>query len=148
YICGNGGSGANAIHIENDLTYAASRSSKRGLNINCLNSNSSVLTCLGNDTNFRYIFSKQLESKAKKNDLLIILSGSGNSQNIVESIKVAKKNNLDTFGIIGFDGGKVKKIVHNYIHIPSFNMQICEDIQMNIFHIITDQLSKVNINIT
>ena len=112
-----------------------------------MNSNSSVLTCLGNDTDFKYIFSKQLESKAKKNDLLIILSGSGNSQNIVESIKVAKKNNIDTFGIIGYDGGKVKKIIDNYIHIPSFNMQICEDIQMNIFHVITDQLSKVNINI-
>ena len=89
FICGNGGSAANAIHIANDLHYGAgacgSSPSIKGLKVEALTSNSAVITCLGNDIGYENIFSHQLINKASKDDLLIVLSGSGNSQNIINA---------------------------------------------------------------
>ena len=111
FICGNGGSAGNAMHIANDLIYGIGNGKKPGINVEALTSNSSVLTCLANDTGYENIFSKQILAKGKKNDLLICLSGSGNSKNIINAIKQAKKLKLFTFGIFGFTGGAASKIV-------------------------------------
>ena len=137
FICGNGGSAANANHIEIDLL----NNKKLPINISSLNSNSSVITCLANDYGYENIFSKQIENKGKKGDLLILLSGSGNSKNIINAVKVANKLNINTFGIFGYDGGKAIKLVQNQIHINSFDMQICEDIQMILFHFVYKRLN-------
>lgn len=134
YICGNGGSAANAIHIANDLIYGIGMGKKPGLNVEALPANSSVITCLANDTGYENIFSAQIKSKGKKDDLLICLSGSGNSKNILNVIKQAKKIKMDTFGIFGYDGGKAKSIIHNYIHTKIDDMQISEDMQLIILH--------------
>ena len=90
FICGNGGSAGNAIHIANDFIYGIGGGKKPGINVEALTANSSVLTCLANDTGYENIFSKQIQAKGKKNDLLICLSGSGNSKNIINAIKQAK----------------------------------------------------------
>ena len=89
YLCGNGGSAANAIHIANDMTYGATKNGK-GISIESLSSNSAVLTCLANDLSYEDIFSEQIKVKGKSNDLLVVLSGSGNSKNIIKAIEVVK----------------------------------------------------------
>ena len=139
FICGNGGSAANAIHIANDFIFTKS-SKKKMIDVEALTSNNAIITCISNDVGYKYIFSKQLENKAKKNDLLLLLSGSGNSENLIEAIKVAKLKKMETFAILGFNGGKCKKIVKNNIHIDINDMQISEDFQLIIGHIILKSL--------
>ncbi len=102
FICGNGGSAANAMHIANDLTYGAGILSGKGFNIEALPSNSAVITCLANDIGYENIFSEQLRVKAAKGDLLIVLSGSGNSKNIINALKMAKKLKLKSYAILGY----------------------------------------------
>jgi D-sedoheptulose 7-phosphate isomerase len=129
FICGNGGSAANANHISNDFMLGFNKS-KIGFPIISLSSNLSKISCIANDVGYEKIFSHQLKILGHKDDLLIILSGSGNSKNIIEAVKIAKKMKIYTFGLIGYDGGKVKKILDNYIHFKTKDMQICEDMQM------------------
>ena len=146
FICGNGGSGANAIHIANDFIYGIGASKGKplisGLSIESLVSNQAILTCLGNDIGYDNIFSFQLDVKATENDLLIVLSGSGNSKNIINVVKTAKNKKVKTFGIVAFDGGKCKEIVDDYIFIQKNNMEIAEDAQMIIFNICKKYLSS------
>ncbi len=146
FIAGNGGSGANANHIANDFLYGAGNTNKRGIKIESLSSNSAILTCLANDIGYEYIFSEQINVKAKNGDLLILLSGSGNSKNIVNAIHQAKSQNVDTFGLIGFDGGESKKLLENYIHFDVNDMQVAEDLQMFVFHICAKWLSTIKLN--
>ncbi len=139
FICGNGGSAANAIHIANDLIFSK-KTKKKMIDVEALTANNAIITCISNDIGYKYIFSKQLEIKASKNDMLIILSGSGNSQNLIEAIKVAKSKKMQIFAVLGFDGGKCKRLIKNYIHININDMQISEDFQIIIGHIILKNL--------
>ena len=90
FICGNGGSAANAIHISNDFSYGINPDGK-ALDVEALTANTAIISCLANDTSYEYVFSNQLRSKAKKGDLLIALSGSGNSENIISAVREGKK---------------------------------------------------------
>ena len=139
YICGNGGSSANAQHIANDFIYGIGMSKSEpdipGIDIQALTSNSNILTCLANDTGYENIFSKQIEVKGRKGELLIILSGSGNSKNVINALKKAREKGMKSFAILGFDGGKCKELADITLHIQSNDMEICEDIQMIIFNI-------------
>jgi D-sedoheptulose 7-phosphate isomerase len=140
FICGNGGSGANSIHLANDFTFSKI-TKKKLLDVESLNANNAVITCIANDIGYDYIFSKQLELKAKKDDMLLVFSGSGNSKNIINVIKVAMKKKMKVFAILGYDGGKVKKLLkNNCIHIKINDMQIAEDFQIIIGHIIFKSL--------
>lgn len=145
FICGNGGSAANAIHIANDFLYGAGISNNSGLKVEALTSNSAILTCLANDIGYENIFSEQIKVKGEKDDFLLVLSGSGNSKNIINALKEAKKIKLRTFAIIGFDGGECKQLADNSIHIKINDMQICEDFQMILLNIIMQQLSKLKL---
>jgi D-sedoheptulose 7-phosphate isomerase len=135
FICGNGGSGANANHIANDLMLGFTKK-KRGFSFLSLNANVSVITCIANDLGYHKIFSHQLKTLAKKDDLLIVLSGSGNSKNIINAINTAKKMKIKTYGILGYNGGAAKKICDFYYHININDMQISEDMQMIILNFI------------
>ena len=139
FICGNGGSAANAIHIANDFIFTKS-SKKKMIDVEALTSNNAIITCISNDVGYKYIFSKQLENKASKDDMLLLLSGSGNSENLIEAIKVAKLKKMEIFAILGFDGGKCKKLLKNNIHINVNDMQISEDFQLVIGHMILKSL--------
>ena len=152
FICGNGGSGANSIHVANDFLYGVGATGDGpmlpGLSIESLVSNQAVITCLSNDIGYENIFSYQLEVKASKNDLLIVLSGSGNSKNILNAIKFANANNIYSFALVAFDGGECKNIVNDYIQINENNMELAEDSQMIIFNICKKYLSSIKSKIS
>lgn len=136
FLCGNGGSAGNCNHIVNDFIYGAKKHLKNGFKIESLTSNQSVITCLANDTGYDKIFTGQLESKASSGDLLICLSGSGNSPNIIKAIDFANSNEIYTLSILGYDGGRAKKISNFSIHTEVNDMQISEDMQLVIFHMV------------
>ena len=142
FLVGNGGSGGNAIHIANDFIYGARGESGKGLKIHALTANSSVITCLGNDLGYEKIFSFQLLTLANKGDVLIALTGSGNSPNILEAVEVANDLGLKTHVIVGFDGGLVAKLAKNVIHTKVFDMQISEDCQLILMHLIMQIFSS------
>ena len=138
FICGNGGSGANAMHIANDLHSGIGdmlNHKKNGIKVDALTSNTSVITCLANDLGYENIFSNQIEVKASKDDLLVVLSGSGNSQNVVNALKVANYKGMKTISILGFDGGMCKELSETSIFFPVQDMQIAEDTQVIVFNI-------------
>ena len=146
FLCGNGGSAGNAIHIANDFIYGTGNCGKgykvNGLKVDALSSNPAILTCLGNDIGFDNIYSYQLKVKANKNDILIVLSGSGNSPNIISAINIANQIGLKTFAILAFDGGKCKEIADYPLHFEINDMQIAEDLQLIIGHLCMQWLSS------
>jgi D-sedoheptulose 7-phosphate isomerase len=146
YFCGNGGSAGNATHLANDFLYGAGILNGIGLRVESLSANASILTCLGNDIGYENIFSEQLRVKGNKGDVLVILSGSGNSSNILNALELANKMGIDTFAILGFNGGKALKIANTTIHFEINDMQVSEDMQMIVGHLCMQWLSKLKIN--
>lgn len=136
FICGNGGSAANANHLANDFLYGVSPEKGLGLKVYSMAANIAVNTCLANDTGYENIFSKQLTVLANRGDMLIVFSGSGNSPNVIKAIEQANSMGMKTHAVLGFDGGKCKELADNVIHIPTESMQIAEDFQMIIGHIL------------
>jgi D-sedoheptulose 7-phosphate isomerase len=141
WICGNGGSAANAVHWANDFLYPVAKQRSRGVKIHALSANPSVLTCLGNDLGYNQVFSHQLATFASPGDFLIVLSGSGNSPNILEALKAAQSIGMKSFAIVGFDGGHTKKLADETIHVQTDDMQIAEDMQMAICHSLVQMLA-------
>jgi len=135
FICGNGGSAANAIHMANDLMCIGGDCGSSSLRVEAISSNVAVLLCLANDLDYSYVFSKQLEVKAGKGDILIVLSGSGNSPNVVRALEYGNSLGMKTFAILGFDGGICKKTAEFPIHFAVDDMQISEDLQVVVGHI-------------
>ncbi|MBC7743439.1 MAG: SIS domain-containing protein [Bdellovibrionaceae bacterium] len=140
FICGNGGSAGNAIHIANDFIYGIGKGKKPGMRFHALPANSSIITCLANDEGYEKIFSLQLKSMANKGDTLIVLSGSGNSPNIVEAIKMAKEIGMKSFALLGFSGGKSLALADHSIHFEIDDMQISEDLQLIVMHMVAQSL--------
>ena len=154
FICGNGGSAGNAMHIANDFHYGVgckkdpksnNIQTKPGIKIIALPSNPSIITCLANDIGYENIYSHQLKVLADPNDTLIVLSGSGNSKNVINAINEAHNIGMKTFSITAFDGGKCKEIAGENIHFQINDMQIAEDTQLIIFHICMQWLSNIEL---
>ena len=141
FLCGNGGSGANAVHIANDFLYPVSKTPGSGLRIHALPANSSVVTCLANDEGYDQVFAMQLAVLARAGDVLIVLSGSGNSPNILKAIEQAKRQGVRSYAILGYSGGKAKATADVPIHFAVDDMQISEDLQMMVAHMIMQWLS-------
>ena len=150
FICGNGGSAGNAMHIANDYIYGVVPRDKNGfaqengIKINALPSNVAVLSCLANDEGFEHVFSEQLKVLANSGDLLIVLSGSGNSPNIINALRVANRKGINSFGLLGFDGGLAKNMCKQYIHFQIDDMQICEDLQLIVLHSVMQWLNAAS----
>ena len=142
---GNGGSAANALHLANDFHYGIGACgdgpSIKGLKVEALPSNPGVITCLANDTGYENIYSHQIINKSSDGDLLIALSGSGNSKNIIKAIETANKLSVKTYVILGFEGGKCLGIADQAIHFPINDMQIAEDTQLIVGHLCMQWLS-------
>ncbi|SMP82868.1 D-sedoheptulose 7-phosphate isomerase [Desulfonatronum zhilinae] len=134
YLCGNGGSAGNAIHIANDLLYGAGVKAGAGLRVEALSANMAVITCLANDLGYEDIYAEQLRVKARKKDILIVLSGSGNSPNVVKALETGNALGMQTFAILGFSGGRCKELAQIPLHFPVNDMQIAEDMQLIIGH--------------
>ena len=140
FLCGNGGSAGNAIHLANDFIYGIAKKTGGGLKAISLSDNSAVITCLANDVGYDYIFSEQLAVQAEEKDLLIVLSGSGNSSNIIHAVEQAKKMHVKSFAILGYNGGICRGIVDVPIHFPINDMQIAEDLQIIVGHMLMQWL--------
>jgi D-sedoheptulose 7-phosphate isomerase len=135
YVCGNGGSAANAIHLANDFAFGVHPGGK-ALKVEALSSNNALITCIGNDIGYDNIFAHQLKVKANHLDVLLVLSGSGNSTNIVAAIKQATELGMFTAGILGYDGGRALKLLEQAFHFNVADMQISEDMQLIVGHIL------------
>lgn len=135
YLCGNGGSAGNAIHIANDLLFGAGINNGGGLRVEALSANPAILTCLANDLGYDNIYAEQIKIKAKPGDVLIVLSGSGNSPNVIKAIEMGNAKGMKTFAILGFSGGTCKEIAQHAIHFEISDMQIAEDLQLIVGHI-------------
>jgi len=136
-IFGNGGSAATASHFVADLSKGAICKAKPRLKAFALTDNVPLLTAWANDTSYESIFAEQLENTVEPGDIAIGISGSGNSQNVLNGVKVAKAKGATTIGFIGFDGGKLKELVDIAIIVPSHNMEQVEDIHLLLGHVIT-----------
>ena len=143
FLCGNGGSAANAVHLANDLLYGvASQIDRPGIRVEALPANTAVLTCLANDICYEEIFAEQLRVKARQGDMLIALSGSGNSENIVRAIRVANDLGVSSCAILGFSGGECLNLTQLAIHFPIDDMQISEDLQLIVGHMCMQYLAR------
>lgn len=146
FLLGNGGSEANATHLANDFLYGLGKNAGGvGLKAISLSANCSVLSAIANDDGYKHIFSKQLKTLARSGDILLVFSGSGNSENIITCIQTAKKMGLQTAGFLGFDGGKAKEFLDVCVHSKTFNMQASEDIQIILGHAISRDLCGIKV---
>ena len=143
YLCGNGGSAGNAIHLANDLLYGVAGHSGKGIDVEALSANTSVLTCLANDVAYEEIYSKQLEVKGKPGDVLIVLSGSGNSPNIIRALEMANNLSMNTIAILGYTGGACLDAAQQVIHFPINDMQMSEDLQLIVGHMFMQSLHRM-----
>lgn len=142
FFCGNGGSAGNAIHLANDFLYGIAKKTGGGLKVTALTANSAVLTCLANDVGYEHIFSEQLAVLGEPGDLLVVLSGSGNSPNIVRALEQAKSMGVKSYAILGYSGGQCKELADEPIHFPVNDMQISEDLQLIVGHMLMQWLHK------
>ncbi len=128
-IFGNGGSAADAQHFATELTVRLKKN-RIALPALSLATDTSAITAIGNDIGFKFLFKRQLEALANKNDLIIAISTSGKSPNIIEATKYSKKNQIKTFGILGNKGGNVKKNCHDYFIVSSDNASRIQEIHI------------------
>ena len=136
YIIGNGGSGANASHLCEDLgkgTVLTENQSKR-LRILSLTDNTSYILAWANDTSYERIFLEQLRNLAERGDLLIAISGSGNSPNVLRAVEWANHNGVETFGVTGYSGGKLRDLAQKCFHVDLHDMGVVETLHMVAFH--------------
>ena len=140
FVCGNGGSAAISNHYICDYLKFLRQNSNFKPRIISLSNNIETITAISNDINYDQIFKYQAESLFEKNDLLIAISSSGNSNNIREVVKFSKKKEVKVIGFSGFDGGFLKKNSDISIHIPANNYGIAEDAHHILMHIILQYL--------
>ncbi len=140
FFCGNGGSAGNAIHLANDLLYGIAKRTGGGMKVHALSANSAVITCLANDVGYERIYSEQLAVLGQSGDLLVALSGSGNSPNIIRVLEQAKAMGIKSCAILGYTGGRCKSLADVAIHFPVDDMQIAEDMQLVVGHMLMQWL--------
>lgn len=145
FICGNGGSASTASHFACDINKGVSFGKDKRFRIICLNDNISTIMAYANDISYDDIFVEQLKNFLKKDDLLIGVSASGNSVNVLKAVEYANNAGGKTFGICGFGGGRLKDVSHKSIIVQSSDMQKVEDLHLIVFHCAMQYLLK-NIN--
>jgi len=139
-VCGNGGSALTASHYINDWNKMAYLSTGRPFRGHCLSDNMGLMTAYSNDISYDDVYSEQLKNLMDSGDLVIAISGSGNSENVVRAIEYANQSGGVTLAICGYDGGKIKKLAQHSLWIPSFDMQICEDLHFVFGHMVMQSL--------
>src|SRR5947207_15828397 len=148
YVIGNGGSGSNASHFCEDLGKGTlawkffDDDTKKRLRIVSLTDNTPYILAWGNDEGFDRVFVEQLKNLASPGDLLVAISGSGNSPNVLRAVAWANEHGLATFGCTGFSGGKLRGLAHHNLHVPLEDMGIVESIHLTTFHWVLDDLYR------
>lgn len=135
FVFGNGGSAATASHFSQDMSKCLD------YKFICLNDNVPSILAYANDVNFDSIFKLQLSKQVEPGDLVIGISCSGNSRNVIDAMIYARHYGYMTIGLTGMSGGELKLLVEHLIHVPSNDMQVCEDIHLIITHTIMKILS-------
>ena len=128
YTCGNGGSAATASHIKNDFAKGISYDLKHKYNFVSLSDNIATIMAIANDDSYDQVFYKQIENIIRPNDVLLAISGSGNSKNVIKAVEYAKSVGCKVIGMTGYNGGKLKELSDIKLHVPLDNMQVAEDI--------------------
>ena len=142
FIMGNGGSSATASHYVCDFNKGISMNQDKKFKFICLNDNIPSLMAYANDLSFEDIFVEQLKSFYQKGDIVIGISGSGNSMNVLKAIDYANENGGVTVGLTGYSGGKLIEMAQHNVHIPIDDMQIAEDLHMVLDHCMMKILSN------
>ena len=144
FFIGNGGSAATASHFANDIAIGT-RTYEKPFRVISLCDNQAVITAIANDDGFEKIFSQQLEVLLKKQDVVVAISASGNSPNLIDAIETAKKMSAISVGISAFDGGKMKEMVDVSLHVPTEKGEYgpAEDAHMILDHLVSNYLMRL-----
>lgn len=142
YVCGNGGSAANASHFAGDTAKSIRDDQGNGLLISCLSDNQACMMAIANDLEYSEIFRHQLEGVIEKRDILVAISGSGNSPNILRAVEHANTAGALTVGLCGFNGGRLKEMAQLPLHVQSSNMEVVEDVHLSILHYVKRYVMK------
>lgn len=142
YIFGNGGSSATASHYQNDFNKGVSEHTEKKFNFQCLNDNVATVMAVANDIGFAEVFRFQLRGHLKAGDIVMAISGSGNSRNVINAVEYAREQGCKVIGLTGFDGGKLKGLSDVSLHAPVNSMQITEDIHMIFDHLMMSVFYK------
>ena len=142
YAAGNGGSASICDHLCCDWMKGTALAGKPSLKVHSLPANGAILTALSNDFSYEQCFSKQLEYLATEKDLIILISCSGNSPNVVEAAQFARSKNLPIIGMTGFSGGKLKELASVSLHVLVSNYGIVEDAHQSLMHVLSQFLAK------
>ena len=148
FVIGNGGSGSNASHFCEDVGKGTLRRQdfdndrQRRFRILSLTDNTPYILAWGNDEGFERVFVEQLKNLASPGDLLVAISGSGNSPNVLAAVEWANRHGMKTFGCTGFSGGKLQKLAQKNFHVPLDDMGIVESIHLTAFHWVVDDLYR------
>lgn len=144
FIMGNGGSGANASHLCEDLAKCTLKDfeNQKRLKVMSLTDNVPWIMAIGNDLDYSRIFVEQLKNLASPGDLVLAISGSGNSPNILKAVEWANQHGLTTVGITGFSGGKLRSLAQHNLHAPVDDMGIAESVHQVVFHWIIDDMYR------
>jgi D-sedoheptulose 7-phosphate isomerase len=137
WVCGNGGSAASAAHVGCDFGKTASRAGAKPLKAVSLSDNTAFMTAIGNDLSFDETFSRQLDNVCAAGDVVLLISGSGNSENLLRAARLARACGAKVVGLLGFDGGKLKALCDESLLIPSDQYGVIEDMHMAVAHILT-----------
>ena len=140
FSAGNGGSHCDAMHFAEECT-GRYRKNRRPLGALALG-DSSHLTCVSNDYGFKYVFSRQLEALARKGDVLLALSTSGQSENLIEAIMTAKKKGVHSIALLGRDGGKMKDLADLSIVVPAQTSDRIQEIHIKIVHSVVESVER------
>jgi len=139
-VCGNGGSALTASHYITDWNKSVYLSTGKPFRGTCLSDNMGLVTAYANDISYDDIYSEQLTNLMDEGDLVIAVSGSGNSPNVVRAMEWANSNGGVTLAICGYDGGKIKELAQHSLWVQSFDMQICEDLHFIFGHMVMKSL--------
>ncbi|MBA2840139.1 D-sedoheptulose 7-phosphate isomerase [Methanococcus maripaludis] len=140
-ICGNGGSAADAQHFAAEIV-GRYKLERKGYPAIALSTDTSILTAIGNDYGFEKIFERQVEALGKDGDILIGISTSGNSENVINAVNLAKNNGIYTIGLLGKDGGKINNLVNLSLVVPSNNTPRVQECHLTIYHVICEEVEK------
>ena len=138
FTLGNGGSASTASHIAADIAKNTIGPHMCRFRVLSLNDNTAMLTALANDLGYENVFSEQLQNLIRPGDLVIAVSGSGNSQNVLNALRYARRECAEVVGLLGFEGGEAAKLVDLAIVVPSRHYGVIEDVHLIINHIIVD----------
>ena len=142
YVFGNGGSSATASHIQNDFGKGISEYVDDKFRFQCLNDNLPTVMAIANDIGFDEIFRFQLIGLLEPGDIIMAISGSGNSQNVIKAVEYAKSQGNKIIGLTGYNGGKLKELSDVSLHVPINSMQVTEDIHMVFDHLMMSMFYK------